>query len=359
MEKINDTLRIKIALDTQILAYLIDNTYPSLNIFIKTLSENPFVDLACSKFAIYEFIGIRKLEHYLRCLVTETQSKGGNVNFSSAIKYKSEFDSPELKYIDAYKNVKEEVEKELKSIYDNFGIIYENINIHNELWKPHQDLVLSTKISKEDSLLLLSTIYPDSLFKEDFLILFTNDSQFYNSFNDIKWEEVQNEIFENHSLIKPQIHNLRKCELLDKTTVNFTETIDIEKINSFANNFIFEQIQRKNSKLLLGKTISCACNANLKKQFLCFQLEDEKELVANLYLTILTKSFILYNHPLKLSDFYSHGKIDLPYKANEDIISKEISIKLADEEGKNIDEEIMNNIISTGNLVFIHPDSFI
>jgi len=359
MEKITKTLRIKIALDTQILAYLVDNTYPSLNQFIKTLSENPFVDLVCSKFAIYEFIGIRKLENYLRCLVTATQNNGGAVNFSSAIKYKSEFDSPELKYIDAYKDVKNEVEKELQLIYDDFGIIYENINIHNELWKPHQDLVLSTKTSKEDSLLLLSTIYPDTLFKEEFLILFTNDSQFYNSFYDSKWEDIQNNFFENHSLTKPQIHNLKSCKLLDSTAINFTETNENDKIISFANNFVFEQIHKKNISTSLGKTINCACSTELKKQFLCFNLEEGKELIENLYISILTKDFFIYNHPMKLSAFYCHGKIDLPYRANTEEKSKEISIKLTNEDGSNLEEQIMNIITESGNFVFIHQDTFI
>lgn len=359
MENINDSLRIKIALDTQILAYLVDNTYPSLTYFIKALSENPFVDIVCSKFAIYEFIGIRKLEHYLRCLVTETQKKGGTLNFSSAIKYKSEFDSPELKYIDTYETVKSEVEKELKLIYDDFGIIYESINIHNHLWKPHQDLVLSTKISKEDSLLLLSTIFPDELFREEFLILFTNDSQFHKAFNDTKWAEIQDNLFKTHSLIKPNIHSLKACELADKSVINFTETNENEKILAFANTFVHEQINEKNNAFSLGKTINCACNDELKKQLLCFELENEKELVENIYLSILTKDFKLYHHAVKLSDFYCHGKLTLPYKSGEDQKSKEISTKLTNEEGDNIDELLMNEIASTGNLVFIHPDSFV
>lgn len=359
MEKVADTLRLKIALDTQILAYLVDNTYPSLTVFIKSLSENPFVDIVSSRFAIYELIGVRKLEHYLRCLVKETESKGGKVNFSSAIKYKNEFDSPELKYIDTYEAVKKEVEDELKLIYDNFGITYENINIHNELWKPHQDLVLSTKISKEDSLLLLSSIFPDAFYKEEYLILFTNDSQFHSAFIDSKWEEIRKKLFAEHSLIQPSIHNLKKCELLDKSAINLTDTNNDADVITFANTFVFEQIQKKNDSILLGKTMNCACNAELKKQFLCFQLKNEMELVENIYISVMTKDFKLYNHSVKLSDFYCHGAITLPYKAKEDQKSKEISIKLLDEQGSNIEEDLMASITSTGNLVFIHPDSFV
>ncbi len=359
MDKIIDNLRIKIALDTQILAYLVDKTYPSLNLFIENLAGNDFVDLVCPRFAIYEFIGIRKLENYLRCLVEETSSKGGKVNFSSAIKYRNDFESPELKYIDAYEKVKEEVEKELKLIYDDFGITYESISIHNDIWKPHQDLVLCTRISKEDSLLLLSSVFPDPLSKEEHLILLTNDSQFSTAFNDGDFQELQNEIFTAEGLIRPSLHNLKKCELEGGTVINLTQTHAEADISNFVNNFILQQIRIKNESLFLGETMNCACNAHLKKQLLCFKLADGKEIIENIYLSILTKDFELFNHPIKLSEFYSHGKIDLPYSGGDTPESKEISVKLATEDGNNLEEGLMGKITSPGNILFIHPDSFI
>ena len=160
MKKTDENLRIKIALDTQILAYLIDNSYPDLTYFIKVLSKNPCVDIVCSRFAIYEFIGIRKLEHYLRCIVDVTTTTGGSANFSSILKNKNGFDASELKYKEIYETIKERVEKELIRIDTNFGIIYESFDLHNSLWKPQQELVLSTRISKEDCLLLLSSVFP-------------------------------------------------------------------------------------------------------------------------------------------------------------------------------------------------------
>lgn len=360
MQNTTNNFRIKVALDTQILAYLIDKTYPSLNTFIKTLSDSQFVDVECSKFAIYEFIGIRKLEHYLRCLISETEKKGGKVNFSSALKYKGDFNS-ELKYVNAYEGIKNEVESELREIYDDFGISYEKINLHNNLWKPHQDLVLSTRISKEDSLLLLSSIFPNELDKEEYLVLFTNDEQFHNAFMDSSFVDLKNEIFNNHALSMPNVYNIRKCFLEEtpKNHFNLTHENEDEDVINFANSLILEQIKKRNNDLLLGKVIKCACNEELKKQFLCFQLDDSKELNENIYISILTKDFEIYNHPIILSDFRCHGKITFPYKPTEEEKSKEISIKLIDDNGDNIEEELMKKITSVGNLVFIHPDSSI
>lgn len=62
-----DTFKIKVFLDTNILCYLVDNTYPALTSFIDTLNKLPVVDIISSDFVLTEFIGVRKQEHYLRC----------------------------------------------------------------------------------------------------------------------------------------------------------------------------------------------------------------------------------------------------------------------------------------------------
>lgn len=355
-----DRLRVKVALDTQILAYLADNTYPNLTFFIKALSENKYVDIVCSRFAIYEFIGIRKLEHYLRALVKKTETEGGKVNFSSALKYKREFNSPELKYIDAYEDIKKSVEEELNTIYNDFNITYENVNIHNELWKPYQDLVLSTRISKEDSLLLISSVFPDSFNREEYLILFTNDGQFHQALTGDE-KENSDKVFEQNGLKRPYSFNLREITLQNKEAINlvaYKTNLVEEKLTEFSSEFIFEHIRDKNKSIIIGETISCACSQELKKELICFKLQDNQELTENMYLSILTKEFKLYNHPVTLSDFRCQNtKVDLPYKAEGDGKSKEIAIRLVNKEGELLEESLMESITAVGNLVFVHPDS--
>lgn len=360
MENPTDRLRVKVALDTQILAYLADNTYPNLTFFIKALSENKYVDIVCSRFAIYEFIGIRKLEHYLRSLVKKTEIEGGKVNFSSALKYKREFNSPELKYMDAYEDIKKSVEEELNTIYNDFNIAYENVSIHNELWKPYQDLVLSTRISKEDSLLLISSVFPDSFNREEYLILFTNDSQFHQALTDSE-KVISDEVFEQNGLRKPYSFNLREITLQNKEAINLVDykaNLLEERLTEFSRKFIFEHIKDKNRSIIIGETINCACSQELKKELLCFKLQYNQKLVENMYLSILTKEFKLYNHPVKLSDFRCQNtKINLPYKSSEDEKSKEIAIKLVSKDGQLLEESLMKDITAVGNLVFVHPDS--
>ena len=361
MQNPPDNLRIKIALDTQILAYLVDNTYPNLTFFIRTLSESPFVDIVCSRFAIYEFIGIRKLEHYLRCLVSETQNKGGQINFSSALKYKNEFDTPELKYVDVYENIKQAVEEELVKIYNDFGIIHESVNIHKDLWEPHQDLVLSTRISKEDSLLLLSSVFPDTLRKEDYLVLFTNDNQFYKALCGDGETEISDKVFQEHGLIKPHTYHLTKVQLYQtgQSCNIIGDSLNEEEIKEFVCKFILEHILNKNKELYVGRIVSCP--ASMEGKLMCFKLFAD-ELNKDVYVTILShKLDYLYHHRESLKDFYNITKIsDYPYIPNNEVdTSRNISVEIKNKEGEYLSKEDYEKVSENGNLIFINPDTFI
>ncbi len=59
-----EEFRINIFLDTNILVFLLDNTYPALTGFIKTLSEMSVVQLYSSEYVLSELIGLRKKERY-------------------------------------------------------------------------------------------------------------------------------------------------------------------------------------------------------------------------------------------------------------------------------------------------------
>ena len=358
---IDDNFRIKIALDTQILAYWIDKTYPNLCLFIKELSQSPFVDIVCSRFAIYEFVGIRKVEHYLRCLVYKTTKNGATPHFSSALKYKNEFNNPEIRYLEVSSEIKEKIEEELKQIDNLLDVDYHTLTFPNRLWEPHQDLLLSTRMSKEDSLLLMSSIFNDEFKEEDYLVLLTNDGQFYRSIQD-----ESGEIFQKHNLTKPKVYSLKEMNI-EGTTINLvSDKKEEEIIKDFTTKFILERIKEKNEKLYIGKVKRCP--ENYKGKLLCFGLEANT-LKNNLYLSVLSKNLeYLYNIKVKggLTNFrYGKGNEieDYPYSPIEnkndkgEDISRNISVEVK-ENGDYLSEENYSKISQTGDLVFIHPDTF-
>lgn len=351
---INDNFRIKIALDTQILAYLVDKTYPNLYLFIEELSKSSFVDIICSRFAIYEFVGIRKVEHYLRCLVDEATKNGITPNFSSALKYKNEFDIPEMPYSKVFSKIKKAVENELKEISDLLNLSYDTLTFPDKLWEPHQDLVLSTRISKEDSLLLMSSIFNNEFKEEDYLVLLTNDGQFYDAIR-----KESGEVFQRHKLTKPKVYSLKEMNI-GGTTINLvSDKKEEEIIKDFTTKFILERIKEKNEKLYIGKVKPCP--KEYKGKLLCFGLEANT-LKNNLYLSVLSEKLeYLYNIKEPLTDFHygREGKrienTYTPTKENKD--SRNISVEVK-ENGDYLSKENYSKISQTGGLIFIHPDAF-
>lgn len=358
---------IKVALDTNILSYLLDDTYLDLTFFINELNSYEFVELQFSKFVVYELIGIRKLEHYLRKINKKGEQDGKTVNFSSALNYRKKWNAPELEFKDCYKDVKSEVENELNRLTSEFDIQLSDGSLHRDIWKPHQDLVLSSKISKEDSMVLISSAFPDIGQSEEYLIFLTNDHDFYGGYSGKETQLKEDgeapdfdidSIFANYSIKKPIVEKLNSIKTpLSNSSLNIVKGVNTEQeIKDFVSLYLFEHLQNTNSKYLLGEVISCKMKNN--KNMLCFRLKAG-ELEKGLYLTILTKDLKTINIPKCKSNFWAHGEINnYPYKPDNEVKSKEISIKLInDDNNPLLEDSILKEIMTNGNLVFIHPDS--
>lgn len=352
--------KVKIAVDTQILAYLVDKTYPTLNTFIECLTECPFVDVVCSRFVTYEFIGIRKLEHYLRAIHTTSAATSGIINFGSLLKYKNDWSASELDYADSYAAIKLEVERELQIINDDIGIFYAEIELTSDLWKLHQDLVLSSKVSKEDSLVLLSCILSGEEPNKDHLIFLTNDERFYKAMCGKDKIDAIDNVFASNGMTFPHIHFLRNIVTINPV-VQFNAIangISPTATKQFITQFISEHIQAKNKDFLLGRVLRCPPSQH--GRLLCFELLADT-LNNDLYVSIVSKNLdFIYNHPVRLVDFHAGGnKINAyPYIPDAGVKnSRLISVVVTDTEGNRLPEALYNSIVEKHNFLFLHPDS--
>lgn len=355
-------INIKVALDTNILSYLLDGTYPNLNKFVKLLYESGLVDLFCSQFVIYELIEVRKLEHYIRKIHKKTTEGGTQMNFSSVLKYRKDWGAPELDYREVCEDIIKLVKDDIQRIYNDYGIEYNDASIHKELWKPHQELVLTSKISKEDSLVLLSSVYPEIGLIEDYVVFLTNDDRFYKAYAGKGKEKIEksDEVFINNNIPKPFALKIDNVVLpISKTKFDIIKDIKTDdEIKHYVHIFICEHFHLKNSMSYLGRISKNGCGTNF---MLCFKLDYEKELKNEIYLSILTKELKVINVPKKLKSFWVGGSEakSYPYKSDENIAKSEnISVSLIDDEGSPvITKEEYDEIMTNGNLVFMHPDT--
>lgn len=353
-----DQFRIKFFLDTNVLTYLIDNTYSGLSATIDFLKLCTFTNLVSSHYVIFELVGVRKREHYLREVLTKSTNAGGDVNMSSLLKYKDDFAAPEAKFIEVKASIKTKVENELQRIVNDFGIVYEDNLLHNKLLQPTFDINLNTRVSKEDSLVLTSSLWPDELTKESFVCLVSNDEQFIKGCNEFDLEPI----ITPHTLKKPILEYIKSMNLDGSYHLNLTDNNDDAKLPLYLPKKIKELLIRKNQSLFLGKTIPCGNGAGFPTDVLCFRLNANTPLNQGLFLTIIGANLdFIYTTRLKIDEFWDQTRIQVyPFTHAEE---RNVSFKPLELNGDNQPAALPANIIAklreTGNLVFINPDSFV
>jgi hypothetical protein len=348
--------KVKFYLDTNILSYILDNTYSGVTDTIKILGQLPFVDLVSSRFVVFELAGIRKREHYLREMV-KTQSGTGTLNMSSLLKYKDGYSAPELEFSLIKDQIKQKVEQELQTIVNIHYIDYKGNTLHDELLEPTVELCLSSKISKEDSLVLVSALLPVKQKPESDVSLITKDKQFSEAYDEFQLQPFLN----SYTLCKPDVEYIKGIALADGTNVNLTHPSDDARLPGFWVEKIKEMLIKKNAHLFLGKTFPPHSPGNLPPHCICFKLNANTNLPNNIIVTFISKTLdFIYSIRISVKDFWNTTSIKAyPFVANQVV---NISFLAFDADANNEPIPIPANIVSTlredGHLVFIHPDSF-
>ena len=176
----SEKFQINFFLDTNILCYLIDNTFPTLTAFITALKEMPVVQLYSSEYVLAELFEVRKKEDYFHEVWERSKKDGKFINISSFIKYNKRYEIPDYEYEgDLAEAVKKKVNEDVEKITNEFNIDFLN-SFNDRLLGPMKAICLSTKISREDSLVLVSSVYKNSIEEvSERVILLTGDKDFY------------------------------------------------------------------------------------------------------------------------------------------------------------------------------------
>ena len=231
-------------LDTNILSYLVDNTYPSLTKMLSDFRDTCVIDLISSDFCQLEFVGIRKREHYLRSIIKKASNEGIIVNCSSLLKNYNQFECREVLFTDVLPDIQSHVKEDIEKITRDFGIDF-CCKFHKDLIQPISEVCLHSKISKEDSFVIVSAANPMPSIYNSVCFVLTHDRDFN------KWYgEAQNElsiIYQNNNIPEPtMVHQNNAFGAdLDKEIYDFSA---IKK--SFMKQFI-----KKNNNYYLGQTV--------------------------------------------------------------------------------------------------------
>lgn len=346
-----EEFRINIFLDTNILCYLIDNTYPTLTTFIKTLANMPVVSLFASEYVLTEFIEVRKKEDYFQEVLKQSKKDGRHINISSFIKYNKRYDIPNYSYEGTLVElVVKQVEKDIEKIVNDFNIEFDSL-FNKQLLAPMKGICLNTKISKEDSLVLVSSLFRgDKKVHFNNVILLTNDHDF-EEWSGIFKNDIEG-ILKGQDLTMPFIDNIRSIgkNIFDELLSDLRKDDNgVEIAKTYVIRCMHKLYEKKYiGTILPGKNVSKAPSHTLFVKVKAQSISDD------FYTIILDKDLSFLYCPHNKAVFYHKNKpINGSFvpKSGEDIVGFVCNLN------ENEIEAIFEQLNKEGNMVFIHPDS--
>lgn len=259
-----------------------------------------------------------------------------------------------MDFISIIPQIKECVDHDEEEITTQYNIDF-NCKFHIDLFEPTKNICLVSKISKEDSLVLISAVSPIRNNYNENCILLTNDADF-NSWYEQAKDKIDN-VFTEKSMPKPHLKHIKSAQLFDKQ-FNFTDNkLDITGFEVYANKCILSLLKNRLKDFYIGKSFTPygAC----PPQTFAFKAEKGVCLHNQKYVTIIGKdlNFILTTN--KQIDFWhKNAKIDdqgILVSVRNQIYSFIFPLS-ADILPDDIDA-IFHLIQTEGHFVFYHPDS--
>lgn len=342
---------INFFVDTNILVYLVDDKYPSLTSFIKALSETPVVGLYASEYVLSEFIGVRKQEVFFQAVIDKSRQEGKTINLSEFLKHNRMYEIKDYDYDSLKDVVKQKVDDEIKRVTREFGIDFLRNN-NNHLIGPMKEVCLSTKISKEDSLVLVSSLFRE---KEEIItepvILLTNDGDFCKYAN-LSKDYIGN-VLADEGLLNPRVEQVNTIGRVANCKIVKNLTQDIEDINKIVADYLTACMKELFGEYYIGNTLKVNFK-NAPAHTLGIDVKAP-ELKNEIFIAIVSKDMDYIYCPRAQADFHkgpdSIGEKFVPQKDDSHVSF------VCDTEVVVVSDEIFNRLNDNGNLVFIHPDS--
>ncbi|HLA58019.1 MAG TPA: hypothetical protein VK622_04645 [Puia sp.] len=397
---IDERFRAKIGFDTNLLMYLLDNKYPRLNEFVLELGNyKAFVDLISNNYALFELYEKRKEFHFVKAaeeagygeqrLNSDKFSVNDTLRYESLLKLISlkgllgnKFYTPLRKFcirkwssnillgdrlfFDNQSVIMNRVKADIPRILDDFGI--EIIGkLHDNLWMPTYELISHSRISREDSLIAISFLKPESLKNQSNLTLLTNDGDFQSFYTEADSRGLLKPLFNRLGMPFPQIERITNIKASYNSTAFYnlrSKILPSINIRDLAKEFIKRLIIQSNRKKFIGITDGKIFPK--KPRAICIKISGEGEYHENQNLLIIGSELdFFYTIPYKINEFKDRAGNSLNFPLKHDTEKKMDHNRVvffqtdlgADDPDKAYENNLVPALKRGGNLVFIHPDS--
>lgn len=348
---------LKVFCDTNVLIFLVDHTHERLNELIEEMGRSPFIRIVSSEFALFEFVGVRKREHFLRTVASHTrQNQNSKLNLLSLMKGLDHFKTSDPSFDEVIENVRDLVTNEVGAIFSELNIDFSYSPLNDKQIQPANEICLNSKIANFDSLILVSAVMTGAPDPERNVLLLTDDGTFKTHSESPGLASC----YENWG-IDLRFASVSNLSFVKKDGLKLPTDIETD-LDKFLKEQTIASIISRLNHLLVGKTFIPNNNA-VPKNIICFRLSKDFVIRTGIYLTIVSPDLdFIYTTRMKIEEFQHQGKPILDGHKFEQEHKPQISFKLQDvDEAGNImelDDEILDAFRAEGNLVFIHPDSF-
>lgn len=247
---VDDRYKIHIYLDTNILVDYVEQRNKLLNQSLDYLSNSPFVILRSSHYVEFEFIEVRKRNEFYRCVTGNLPDAGTNLSFIkdwilNGVSY------------EVHKSiVAKKVEEDLEIIKEQLTIDFDDHVLHEKLIGPTKDICLSTKISREDSLVMVSCMYPKPSPSDllEFGVILSNDKQYKEAFDNEK--DTIESILNDNGIFIPSFLSLKHLQCEDGKIINLNVPNNQLDLMALWNHILKQLIIQKHLEDFIGWTIT-------------------------------------------------------------------------------------------------------
>lgn len=351
---IEEKYRIPFYLDTNILVDYLDSTYPCLNQSLEFLSKCPFTDLKSSHYVEYELVEVRKVILFFRKATEQDIMPtkkctwySPNPTEKADIKKCWKFNGHD--YFEFKDDIESQVTNELKSLKNELAVNFDDHVLHDNLLSPTYQLVLKSKFSREDSLVLTSCMLPRPGDEIDFCTILTRDAQFYKTYS--RLDSDAKGVLSSVCHAIPSMKNIRSISTPGHSNVNLCDST-CKDISEIWPPIILDLIKSKNSDAYAGETYKFGKKGDSAKcVFFKTQREDntlQKSAGLCFITPDLSKTII---KSVDEKDFFMNNGEKIPSLPHVLQNGNEVSFMPKDGEGDDIEP-----IREKGCLVFFHNE---
>lgn len=270
---VDDNFKIDIFIDTNILVDYVLGTKASLIHSIDYLNNKRSVRLRSSHYVEFELAEVLKICFFGHSVLGHYPNKQEKSQIKSG-----DWIANGIDYTQITQEISSKVNREMSRLKATFNRLFDDHVLHDGLIDPTCDFVLQSKVSREDGMVAISSVFPTNNDRLEDVSLLSNDSQFCSAIIDN--DATITSVLKQKGLKKPLILNAKKltCSSI-KSQFNISNSLyDNQTIEYFWDKKILELVTKKNKDTFIGETYKFGRPNTISGECVYFNLQDASRL---------------------------------------------------------------------------------